>query len=418
VTGRVITVGSGAQDDAAGRMVARALLAEGLPVASRQVADEDEAALGPALEAALAAPGLVVILDAPGGSGGEIVRRVLARLAGARLVLSDKLLALLEEDFSRRGQAMPRRLDRLGLLPQGAALWPAPDGAPGWALEIGRAVAAVLPLGSASLPVLVDEHVRPLARRRLGGEVRLVRTLLTAGLSATDAEERLGAWLGREGAVPVSTSVADGDVSVRLSARGASRQAAEHALDPVERVVRAALGEDCYGRDPETLAAVVGGLLLERGLTVSVAESGTGGLLGHRLTSIPGASRFFERGVIVCSDRATEELAGVPEPLLRAHGAVSAPVAAAMATGICRVAGSSCGLAVTGVAGLDGDTAARPAGTVFIACAVPSGPGMAASSEVRRHRFPGGRHAIRRQAAQAALDLMHRALGRTAPAPR
>jgi len=411
--GRVITVASSALDDAPGRMVVRALLAEGLPVVSRQVLDEDEAALGSALESAVAAPGLVVILEAPGGSGGEIVRRVLARLAGARLFLNDRLLALLGEEYSRRGQAMPRRLDRLGLLPHGAEIWPAADGPPGWALEIGKAVAAVLPQGSASLPALLAERVRPLVRRRLGGiEVRIVCTLLTAGLSAADAEERLGPWLGREGAVAVSTSAGEGGIAVRLSARGGSHHAASLALDPVARAIRAALGEDCYGRDPETLAEVVAARLLERGLTVSVAESGTGGLLGHRLSSTPTGSRCFDRGVIVSSDRDLQDLAGVPEALLRTHGAVSGPVAAAMATGVSRAARSSCGLAVTGIAG-DEEVVSQPAGTVFVACAVPPGPGMAATSEARRYRFSGSRDAIRRAAAEAALDQMRRSLGRT-----
>jgi nicotinamide-nucleotide amidase len=419
VTGaRLLTIGAAALagDDAAGRMVARALLEEGAPVASRQVVDEDEAALEPALAAALAAPGLVVVLDAPGGSGGEIVRRVLARLTGARLVLNDKLLSLLEEDFARRGQAMPRRLDRLALLPQGAELWPAPAGAPGWTLETRETVVVVLPLGSGQLGALVDERVRPLVRRRIGGEVSLLRTLLTTGLAPAEAEERLGAWLGQEGPVHVSTALVDGDVWVRLFARGVSRQAAESELAPVERGVREALGPDCYGRDGETLEAVVGALLIERGLTLSVAESCTGGLLGHRLTGIPGSSRYFERGVIVYSNRAKEELLGVPEPLLRAHGAVSAPVAEAMAAGICRVGGSPCGLAVTGVAGPDGGTPAKPVGTVFIACAAPAGPGAPTAVEVRRFRFPGDREAVKWQSAQAALDMLRRALGRL-PAP-
>jgi nicotinamide-nucleotide amidase len=225
---RVLTIGAAALagDDAEGRMVARALLEEGVRVASRQVVDEAEAALEPALAAALAAPGLVVVLDAPGGSGGEIVRRALARITGARLVLNDKLLAILEEDFARRGQAMPRRLDRLALLPQGAELWPAPGGAPGFTLETADSVVAVLPLGSGHLEALVDERLRPLVRRRVGGEVSLLRTLLTTGLAPADAEERLGAWLGKEGPTHVSTALVEGDVWVRLSARGVSRQAA------------------------------------------------------------------------------------------------------------------------------------------------------------------------------------------------
>ncbi|MGH7415052.1 MAG: molybdopterin-binding protein, partial [Candidatus Rokuibacteriota bacterium] len=133
----IVTVGAarlGSADDPAGLLVARALLAEGVPVASRQVVDEDETAVEEALRGAVEAASLVVVLAQPGGSSGEVVRRALSRLSGARLVLNDKLLALLEEDFAGRGQAMPRRLDRLALLPQGALLWPA-AGEPAWVLE-------------------------------------------------------------------------------------------------------------------------------------------------------------------------------------------------------------------------------------------------------------------------------------------
>jgi len=407
----IVTVGAarlGSADDPAGVLVARALLAEGVPVASRQVVDEDETAVEEALRAALEAASLVVVLAEPGGSGGEIVRRALSRLTGARLVLNDKLLALLEAEFARRGQAMPRRLDRLALLPQGALLWPA-AGEPAWVLETKRAAVAVLPAGSALLASLVDSQLRPLARQRLGGgESTVLRTLHTTGLSPADAEERLGRWLGADAAVVVSCAPVDGDVWVQLRSRGASRSAAEAALAPVEREVREALGLDCWGRDEETLELVVGRLLLERRLTVSMAESCTGGLVGHRLTNIAGSSRYVERGVVVYSNQAKEELLGVPADLLRSHGAVSAPVAEAMAAGICRISGSACGLAVTGIAGPDGGTPAKPVGTVFIAAAAPSpgGPRI----EVRRFRFAGGREAVKWQSSQAALDMLRRAL--------
>lgn len=403
----VLTVASAplGEDDPAGRLVARALLAEGVPVASRQVVDEAETALEPALAGAIGAGDLVVVLAPPGGSAGDIVRRTLARLTGTRLMLSEKLLALLGEDFASRGQAMPHRLDRLALLPQGAELWRAPSGEPGWSLERGEAVIVVLPLGSAHLALLVAERLRPLARQRItGAGASVLRTLLTAGLSPADAEERLGPWLGKPGPVSVSAVVVDGAVRVRLLARGPSRQSALAELARVEAAVRTALGPDCYGSDEDTLEAAVGQLLVERGLTVSVAESCTGGLLGHRFTNISGSSRYFERGVIVYSNRAKEELLGVPASLLVAHGAVSAPVAEAMAEGICRVSGSPCGLAVTGVAGPDGGTAAKPVGTVFIAAASPSGV------EVRHFRFSGGRDAVKWQSTQSALDLLRRAL--------
>src|SRR5262249_1621573 len=140
----VLTVGAarlGLADDPAGLLVARVLQADGVVVGSRQVVDEDEAALEEALRAALQAATLVVVLAQPGGSGGEVVRRAISRITGARLVLNDKMLALLEEDFAGRGQAMPRRLDRLALLPQGTVLWPA-AGEPAWMLQAGDGPAA------------------------------------------------------------------------------------------------------------------------------------------------------------------------------------------------------------------------------------------------------------------------------------
>jgi nicotinamide-nucleotide amidase len=410
----VLTVASAplGGDDPAGRLVVRALLREGMPVVSRQIVDESEAALEPALAAALATGGLVVVLAPAGGSSGDIVRRTLARLAGARLILNEKLHALLQADYAGRGQAMPHRLDRLALLPQGAELWAAPSGEPAWTVQARGAVVVVLPLGSAHLGELTEDRLRPLARGRLGGaEPSILRTLLTTGLSPADAEDRLGAWLGRPGPVTVSAVVVDGDVWVRLLARGATRQAALDELAPVETAVRVALGLDCYGSDEDTLEAVVGRALAERGLTVSVAESCTGGLLGHRLTGIPGSSRYFERGVIVYSNQAKEELLGVPAALLAAHGAVSAPAARAMAEGVCRISGSACGLAVTGIAGPDGGTPTKPVGTVFIAAAAPSGV------EVRYFRFPGGRDAVKWRSSQSALDLLRRALLGTPAAP-
>ncbi|MBI2528010.1 MAG: nicotinamide-nucleotide amidohydrolase family protein [Candidatus Rokubacteria bacterium] len=405
---RVITVGAAqlaSSEDAAGLAVARAIQAEGLPVTGREVVDEDEGALEAALRLGLETPGVVVVLAPPGGSSGEIVRRVVARLAEVRLVLSERLLAVLEADFSLRGQAMPRRLDRLALLPQGAHVWPGPAGEPAWALEIGKTLVAVLPADAAHLPALTEEQLRPALRQRLGaGEAAILRTLRTAGLAAAEAEARLGPWLGKEGPVSVSCVLAEGEMWVRLLARGASRGLAAAALQAVEDEVARALGVDCYGRDGESLEQALGSLLVARGLTLSVAESCTGGLLASRLTDVPGSSRYFDRGVIVYSNEAKEELLGVPRALLRAHGAVSAPVAEAMVRGICTASKSPCGLAVTGIAGPDGGTPEKPVGTVFIAVASP------AAVEVSRFRFAGSRGAVKWRSSQAALDGLRRLL--------
>ena len=416
---RVFTVGvaeAGGGDEAPGVAVARALRAEGVPVTARAVVDEDEAALEAALAPALDQPGIVVILAPPGGSAGDVVRRVLARLAGVRLVLSERLLRLLEEEHARRGRALPRRLERLALLPQGAQIWATPaeadasaegvgSGGAGWALEARAALVAVLPIDAPDLGALVEQHLRPAARERAGaGGVTLVRVLRTTGLAPAEAEERLAGWLGKEGAVGVTCLVVEGDVWVRLLARAPSHALADAALAAAEAPLRAALGADYYGSDAQSLEEAVGTLLRERGLAVSTAESCTGGLVAHRLTNVPGSSRYVERGVVVYSNEAKEDLLGVPRDLLQAHGAVSAPVAEAMARGICRVGGTACGIAITGIAGPDGGSPEKPVGTVFVAVASPAGV------LVRRFRFLGGRAAVKWQSAQAALDMLRRAL--------
>lgn len=166
--------------------------------------------------------------------------------------------------------------------------------------------------------------------------------------------------------------------------------------------------EEFNGRDEERLEVAAGHLLAARGLTLSVAESCTGGLLCHRITNVPGSSAYFERGVVVYSNRAKEELLDVPGQLLVAHGAVSAPVAEAMARGICEKTGTPLGLAITGIAGPDGGTPAKPVGTVYIALATPEGV------QSQRFSFAGGRDAIKWQSTQMALDLLRRYLLSTA----
>jgi nicotinamide-nucleotide amidase len=194
-------------------------------------------------------------------------------------------------------------------------------------------------------------------------------------------------------------------VWVRLRARGATAEAAAEALGALERSILEALGEDCYGRDGETLELAVGRRLGARGMTLAVAESCTGGLLGHRLTSVSGSSTFFERGVVVYSNRAKEELLGVPAEILRTHGAVSAPCAEAMVRGICERSDTACGLSITGIAGPEGGTPGKPVGTVFIGLAV------AGAVEARHFRFAGGRASVKWQSSQMALDMLRRALG-------
>jgi nicotinamide-nucleotide amidase len=399
---QVVTVGAAPGAMAApGSEVAAILGAAGIPVGSRVLIEDDEAALEHALRTELP---LTVIVGGVTGSAGDIVRRAIARIVGSRLVLNERVLRALEDHYVGHERPLPRRAERLALLPQGATVWLSDEGEPAWLVEAGARLLVAVPHGAAAVTSL-QRHVVPALRERFAGRgVVVVRSLRTTGVSLADIEDRLVEWLGKEGEVAVSTVPADGEVWVRLRARGASAADAETAIGEVEAAVTKALGEDCYGRDADSIEQVLGRLLSERQLTVSVAESCTGGLLGHRLTSIAGSSAYFERGVIVYSNRAKQELLGVSEAILRAHGAVSGPCAEAMAAGITRMSGSACGLAITGIAGPDGGTPAKPVGTVFIGVAV-------GDRAVAHHfRFAGERAAVKWQSSQAALDLLRRRL--------
>ncbi len=398
----IVTVGAMPSPGADGAAVAAALGAAGVNVVSRVFVEDDESALERALGSDEA---LTVVLAGGGGSAGDIVRRVLARVTGARLVLNDRLLTTLQERYRRLDRPLPRRAERLALLPQGATVWVTADAEAGWAVESGQRAFAVL-ARDATLQTTIAQHLTSFARDWAGGRgTSVVRTLRTAGLTAADVEERLVDWLGRDGEVTVATIPADGEVWVRLRARASTPAEATRSLAKAETGIGALLGEDCYGRDGETLEMVVGRMLLERQLTLAVAESCTGGLLGHRLTSVPGSSAYFERGVLAYSNRAKEELLGVPESILRAHGTVSGPCAEAMARGVATLAGAPCALAVTGIAGPDGGTPTKPVGTVFVGLAVRG------ETLARRFYFSGDRAAVKWQSTQAALDMLRRSLG-------
>jgi nicotinamide-nucleotide amidase len=395
-----IALGADEHDVAA---LTHALREAGLDVTGRFAVDEDEAMLERALTTGAS---VTAVVAGTGSSSGDVVRRTLARMAGARLVLSERALDALAEQHRRRDRPLPRRAERLALLPQGATLWLSPESDPAFGLELNGGVIAVLPRGG-DLAAIVRQHLVPLLAGRTGaGEAVLTRTLRTAGASIADVEERLAERSGEATITVLPAASGDFEVWVRIAARGPG---AAERVARVERDVAEVLGEDCYGRDDETLELIVGRLLRERGLTLSVAESCTGGLLGHRLTDIAGSSAYFERGVLVYSNQAKQDLLGVPESILRTHGAVSAPCAEAMARGICERSGNPVGLAITGIAGPDGGTPGKPVGTVFI--------GVAVSGEVeaRRFQFAGDRSAVKWQSTQMALDLLRRRLLQAAP---
>ncbi|MEO6461880.1 MAG: nicotinamide-nucleotide amidohydrolase family protein, partial [Candidatus Eisenbacteria bacterium] len=269
----------------------------------------------------------------------------------------------------------------------------------------------------------VPEEMRELARLHLAPLVRRTSTeavdyciVRTVGIAESLLEQRLGDLAAQLGdGMSVAYLPGQGGVDVRI--------AVPPSLPPgVERVawsarardlVRAAAGEFVYSEDDRPLEQVVGDLLRERGWRLAVAESCTGGLLGGRITSLPGSSQWFDGGAIVYANDAKTTEAGVPAELLAAHGAVSEPVARALARGIAARFGTECGIGVTGIAGPDGGTPEKPVGTVHLTAVSPDG------EHHRLLHLRGNRAQVRERAVTFALELMRRRLlGLPASSPR
>jgi nicotinamide-nucleotide amidase len=381
-------------------MLARLFTRQGVVVRGQRWVSLAEEEVDRALRQAVEGGGLVVCLG--DGEGGDAARHALARLLGARLVLSDNALDALAAAYARQGRAMPRRAEALALVPRGATVLVTAPGEPGLLAEAGLTLIALLPADAGTATALATEHLLPRVAPQGGGPVTLVRTLRLVGLDLAEAWARLDGLLRGVTTMSAHPVEVAGEVWVRLALREATATAAGQRFRELTPALRDALGPAWYGTDDERLEAVVGRLLHERGLTVALAESCTGGLIAHRLTDISGSSRYFERGLVVYSNAAKQALLGVPEALLARHGAVSAECAEAMARGVRDHAGTDLGLSVTGIAGPEGGSAAKPVGTVFIGLA------DARAATVERHRFPRDREGNKALSALRGLDLLRR----------
>jgi nicotinamide-nucleotide amidase len=357
------------------------------------------------LEGAFDGADLIVITGGLGPTEDDITREAVARAMDAPLAIDERIVESLRERFARRGLKMPENNTRQALVPRGATVLDNPNGsAPGLWLERGGTAVVAMPGPPREMTPMLEAVVRErLAPRSTGGGL-FRRTLKITGRpeSEVDALSQpvYSKWVTR--AVPIVTTIlaALGQIELHLTASARNREEADAALDSAVRELQDVLGASVYSTDGRPLEAVVGAMLRERKLTIAVAESCTGGLLASRLTDVPGSSDYVDRGVVCYSNRAKTELAGVPEALIRDHGAVSEPVAQAMAEGIAARAGARVGIGVTGIAGPGGGTAEKPVGTVAVAVSVGG------EVRVRTVRLFGGREMIKFQAAQTAMNML------------
>jgi nicotinamide-nucleotide amidase len=378
----------------------------GLSVSFKTLVGDDEADLRQAFKTALARSGLVIVMGGLGPTEDDLTREVLARAIGRELVFSRKILAGIRKRFRRRGLAMPSTNRKQCYVIEGAEVLENPNGtAPGlWVVMPGHRI-ALLPGPPHELRPMFENLVMPrLAAQRRGTTMR--RVLRLTGIGESLMESRIkGLYDNVPAGIKVTTLAAPGDLAIHLVFQGNEASSSVAAkLDRLQEEMASRLRPWVYSTGGESMEAVVGALLRERGLTVACAESCTGGLLGHRLTNVPGSSAYFLESAVVYADRAKQKRLGVPASLIMRHGAVSRPVAREMATGIKRTSGSDYGLAITGIAGPAGGTARKPVGLVYIALA---GDGRIT---VEKSLFWGGREHIKFQSSQKALNILRKEL--------
>lgn len=400
-TGTELTLGQTVATN--GAWLAARLAALGIRTQRHITVPDDEAATRAAILEAAAACDVIVVTGGLGPTDDDLTRAALAGATGAPLELHAPSLERIRAFFTARGRTMPEHNAVQALAPRHSTILPNACGtAPGILATVRGTPCYVLPGVPFEMRVMFDAEVVPRLRGATGETVVLSRRLHTFGMGESDVGEQIRDLMQRGRNPEVGTTAEFGQIGIRINATAPSLPAATTLLDETETEIRRRLGVVVFGCEDDTLARVVGELLVHAGQTLCTAESCTGGLIGTLITDVPGSSRYYAGGVIAYANDVKADLLGVDRTDLDRHGAVSEPVARALADGARRTFRTDFALSTTGIAGPDGGTAAKPVGLVYIGLASPAG------TEVHEFRFghDAPREAIRLRAARTALNLL------------
>jgi len=379
------------------------LNALGIEVRMKVVVGDDEARLDETIRIALKRSNIIISTGGLGPTEDDITRKVFARVLARRLQLHQPTLDRLRARFAKRNMKMPEINARQALVPERAQILENTNGtAPGLMMREQRALVFLLPGPPREMKPMFESSIVPILRQEAGQSFIRRRKLSIFGLSESGVDE-IAAPIYSRYKNPETTILADrGVIELHLAARARSVGEGDLLLTEVSDQLEEALGHYVFSSNGESLETVVGQWLKFRSATLAVAESCTGGMLAARLTDIAGSSDYFVEGVVAYSNEAKIRILGVDEDLIVAHGAVSSEVAEAMADGIRRLAGSTFGVAVTGIAGPGGGTEEKPVGLVYIGLSEEAG------TTSRKYLFPGDRYLIRNFSVNAALDMVRR----------
>ena len=358
---------------------------------------------------ALSRADILLFIGGLGPTEDDVTREAVAQALGLQLKREPEILEAIERRFAAHGWKMSANNGKQADVITGATVLHNSNGtAPGQWIS-GRSdgkekIIILLPGPPHELESLFESAVLERLRTRVPQQFIARRVLKITGMGESAVDARVAPIYKRFSDVDTTILAAPGEIQLHLRTQASLMEPAQQRLDELVDKIETELGDHVYSDNGDSLEQIVSYYLQMRSATLSVAESCTGGLVAERLTSISGSSRYFVGGAVVYSNDLKTDFAEVPEDLIEVYGAVSEPVAKAMAEGIRKRCGTTLGLGVTGVAGPTGGTAEKPVGLVFHALAAENG------TEVVRRQFPGDRARIRWFASQQALDMIRRKL--------
>ncbi|MCK9362556.1 MAG: competence/damage-inducible protein A [Syntrophales bacterium] len=407
----ILTIGneltSGKIQDTNSAMIARAMQLQGWVLVRMMSVGDDNDAIHDALSYMLSHVEALVVTGGLGPTSDDITTAAIASSFGLELHTDEAVLAYVRSIFENRGLRWTENNAKQAVFPAGARIIANPSGtAAGFALYRAGKIIAVIPGVPHEAKKMLFEGVIPLFRETFPASSLHVKTSIfrLSGIGESAVDEAIAGDNLAGAGISVGFYPNFPENQLVLTVREKSAEAASEKLAAACKTVEMRLGNYIFARGEESLAGNIAKILTERKLTLSTAESCTGGLIANRLTDIPGSSAFFERGAVSYSNESKVALLGIPEGVISAHGAVSEETARLMAEGIRRSAGTDLGLSVTGIAGPDGGTVEKPVGTTFIALATGD------QTFCRHYAFRWDRRRNRTIASESALLMLWRYL--------
>lgn len=386
--------------------LARELNKLGYTVAFQTTIGDNPARMEACFKAAAERADLVICTGGLGPTQGDITRPVLAKALGLELELNIEAERLVKNFFEQKGWDMPEPSRREMLLPlHSVALANSRGVAPGVAVQSGQTTFILLPGPPAEMKAVFDESVRPYLDTHFGGQgVVLSHRYAVYGMRELALEAALMDLVKAQHNPTIAFLIKNGYIELRITASAATTAEAETLLAPWDGILKERLGDALGRRLEKSMLELVTEALLQACATVATAESCTGGLVGKRLTELPGSSAYVQGGVISYSNEVKHHVLGVPQAELDEFGAVSEEVAKSMAKGTCKLLGTTYGVSTTGIAGPGGATPTKPVGLVYIGISGPKG------TVAYKNEFIGDRDSIRESTAERALYFLYQAI--------